>query len=94
MWVEKLILENVRCFEKATLKFSEKGQGSQMGSLPFLSQGGERSKVIIHQATRWTVRKITIWTHLVVIKALSENNIALAGLLFSDKAWKLFMDNF
>jgi 5-methyltetrahydropteroyltriglutamate--homocysteine methyltransferase len=26
--------------------------------------------------------------------ALSENNIALAGLLFSDKAWKLFMDNF
>jgi len=28
------------------------------------------------------------------VKALSENNIALAGLQFSDKAWKLFMDNF
>jgi hypothetical protein len=27
-------------------------------------------------------------------RALSENNIDLAGLLFSVKAWKLFMENF
>ncbi|MEK8016362.1 MAG: AAA family ATPase [Candidatus Parabeggiatoa sp.] len=38
MWVEELRLENVRCFEKATLTFSEKGQ--PYGWITFLGENG------------------------------------------------------
>jgi len=38
MWVEELTLENIRCFKKATLKFSEKGQPYRW--ITFLGENG------------------------------------------------------
>lgn len=38
MWVEELSLENIRCFEKATLKFTKKGQPHRW--ITFLSENG------------------------------------------------------
>jgi len=40
MWVEELTLENIRCFEKATLKFSKKEQPYRW--ITFLGENGGR----------------------------------------------------